>query len=73
MTEIFGKRYILYIKKGGKMDKQERGISIDEMKEKLAEFGNKAIWQGIERIGYWKDRVAYRQVFFLAGGSLEED
>lgn len=52
------------------MDKQF--ISIDEMQEKLSEFGDKTIWQRIEKIGKWQDRIAYRQLFFLAGGSLED-
>lgn len=47
-------------------------VSIDVMKEKLEQFGNKVIWQTIEKIGNWKDRVTYRQLFFLAGGSLDE-
>jgi hypothetical protein len=47
-------------------------VSIDEMKDKLAEFGNKEIWKNIEKIGNWRDRVMYRQLFFLAGGSLED-
>jgi hypothetical protein len=52
------------------MDKQF--ISIDTMKEKLGEVGDKMIWQNIEKIGNWRDRVAYRQLFFLAGGSLDD-
>jgi len=52
------------------MDRQF--ISIDEMKDKLGEVGNKMIWQNIERLGNYKDRIAYRQVFFLAGGSLDD-
>ena len=47
-------------------------ISIDEMKDKLEEYGHKIIWQNIEKIGKWQDRVAYRQLFFLAGGSLDD-
>lgn len=52
---------------------EERFVSIDEMKEKLEEFGAEMIWQNIEKIGNWRDRVAYRQLFFLAGGTLDED
>jgi hypothetical protein len=48
-------------------------ISIDEMKDKLEEYGHKSIWHSIEGIGNWKDRICFRQVFFLAGGSLDED
>jgi hypothetical protein len=48
-------------------------ISLDEMKDKLEEYGHKAIWHNIEGIGNWKDRVAFRQVFFLAGGNLDEN
>ena len=47
-------------------------VSIDEMQDKIEEYGEKALWQNIEQLGNWKDRVAYRQLFFLAGGSLEE-
>jgi hypothetical protein len=46
-------------------------VSIEEMQEKLAEAGDKMVWQNIERLGNWKDRVAYRQLFFMAGGSLD--
>jgi hypothetical protein len=48
-------------------------ISIDSMREKLEEYGHKAIWHNIEGIGKWQDRIAYRQMFFLAGGNLDED
>lgn len=48
-------------------------ISIDAMKEKLEKYGQKAIWKNIEGIGNWRDRVGFRQVFFLAGGSLDEN
>ena len=48
-------------------------ISIDEMRDKLEEYGHKAIWHNIESIGKWQDRVAFRQVFFLAGGNLDEN
>jgi hypothetical protein len=51
---------------------ENKFVSIDEMKDKLAEFGDKIIWHNIEKIGNWKDRVMYRQLFFLAGGSLED-
>jgi hypothetical protein len=47
-------------------------ISIDEMTEKLEKFGAKQVWLSIEKIGNWKDRIAYRQLFFLAGGSLDD-
>jgi hypothetical protein len=50
-------------------DRQD--ISIDEMKNKIEDLGGKAIWVAIEKIGNWQMRVAYRQVFFLAGGSLD--
>ena len=52
------------------MDKQF--ISIDEMKDKISEYGSKAIWQNIEKIGNWQERSAFRQVFFLSGGNLED-
>ena len=52
---------------------ENKFVSIDEMKEKLEEFGSKIIWQNIEKIGKWQDRVMFRQLFFLAGGSLESD
>jgi hypothetical protein len=50
-------------------DRQD--ISIDEMKDKIMDLGDKPIWVAIEKIGNWQTRVAYRQVFFLAGGSLD--
>lgn len=46
-------------------------INIEEMKMKLEEVGARVLWGHIERIGIWQTRVAYRQVFFLAGGSLD--
>jgi hypothetical protein len=52
---------------------EEKFVSIDEMKDKLEEYGSKIIWQKIEKIDNWQSRVAYRQLFFLAGGSLESD
>jgi hypothetical protein len=52
---------------------EERFVSIDEMKEKLGEFGNRQVWLSIEKLGKWQDRVAFRQLFFLAGGNLEEE
>ena len=51
---------------------ERKMISIGEMRDKLEEYGHKAIWHNIEGIGNWRDRVAYRQVFFMAGGSLED-
>jgi len=51
---------------------EEKYVSIDEMKDKLEEFGSRAIWGNIEKIGNWKDRTAYRQLFFIAGGDLED-
>lgn len=59
------------MKKGVKME--ERFVSIDEMKEKIGEFGNRQVWLSIEKLGKWQDRVAFRQLFFLAGGNLEEE
>jgi len=51
---------------------EKKFVSIDEMQEKLAEFGNKQVWLSIEKIGKCQDRLAYRQLFFLAGGNLDE-
>jgi hypothetical protein len=58
--------------KGAEMNERQM-ISIDEMKDKLEEYGHKAIWHNIEGIGKWQDRVVFRQVFFLAGGNLDEN
>ena len=49
----------------------ENAISIEEMQSKIGEYGAKTIWLNIERIGDYQSRVAYRNVFFLAGGSLD--
>jgi hypothetical protein len=54
------------------MENEKRFVSIDEMKEKLDEYGNKTIWLNIEKIGNCQERLAYRQLFFLAGGELGE-
>jgi hypothetical protein len=51
---------------------EKKFISIDEMQEKLAEVGDKMVWQNIERLGKWQNRVAFRQLFFQAGGNLDE-
>jgi hypothetical protein len=51
---------------------EKKFVSIDEMKDKLEEFGQRVIWQNIEKLGNWQDRVVYRQLFFLAGGNLDE-
>jgi len=49
----------------------ENLLSINEMEDKIGEHGDNAVWQGIERVSNLKDRLAYRQLFFLAGGDLE--
>ena len=46
-------------------------IDLDLMKEKIEQSGSRVIWTAIEKLGNWKARVAYRNVFFLAGGSLD--
>jgi hypothetical protein len=51
------------------MDKQF--LSIDEMKERLEQYGHKQIWLSIEKINNWQERIEYRQLFFIAGGSLD--
>ena len=51
---------------------ENKFVSIDEMKEKLAEAGDKMVWNNIERLGKWQDRVAFRQLFFLAEGNLDD-
>ena len=50
-------------------DRQD--ISIDEMKDKLEMMGAKELWRAIEHISNWQLRIAYRQVYFMAGGSLD--
>ncbi len=52
------------------MDKQF--LSIDEMKERLECVGNKRIWASIEAIKDPLERLSFRQLFFLAGGSLDD-
>jgi hypothetical protein len=47
-------------------------LSIDEMTEKIERLGHRAVWNLIEKIGNWQDRIAYRQLFFLTGGSLDD-
>jgi hypothetical protein len=51
---------------------ENKFVSIDEMKDKLEAFGNKQVWLSIEKIGNCQDRIGYRQLFFLAGGNLDE-
>jgi len=52
------------------MDKKM--LSIDEIKDKIFKLGCKKLWESIEKIGNWQERIAYRNLFFLAGGSLDE-
>lgn len=54
------------------MENEKKFVSIDEMTEKISEYGAKAIWLNIEKLGNWQERTAYRQLFFIAGGSLDE-
>jgi hypothetical protein len=50
---------------------EKKIISVEEMKDKIEESGSRLIWLAIEKIGYWQDRIAYRKIFFQAGGSLD--
>ena len=54
-------------------EKRNTDISIDGMREKIEQCGHKGVWLAIEKIGKWQDRIAFRQVFFLAGGELEDN
>jgi hypothetical protein len=45
-------------------------IDVEEMKDKIEQYGNLEVWKTIENIKYWKDRVKCRQYFFLAGGII---
>ena len=54
-------------------EKRNTDISIDGMRDKIEQCGHKAVWLAIEKIGKWQDRVAFRTVFFMAGGELEEN
>jgi len=54
------------------MENGKRFVSIDEMTEKISEYGARAIWLNIEKLGNYQERIAYRQLFFLAGGELDE-
>jgi ADP-dependent phosphofructokinase/glucokinase len=51
------------------MDK--KFTSLEEMQEKLEQFGSKEIWRRIENIANPFDRIIMRQIFFNAGGTLE--
>ena len=53
-------------------ESKQEFISIDEMREKIEVCGSKGVWSMIEKVGDWKSRTAYRQVFFLADGVLGE-
>ena len=46
-------------------------LSIEYMQEKLAKNGHKEVWNMIEKIANPLERLAYRHLFFLAGGVLE--
>ena len=51
----------------------DKFLSVEYMQEKLSELGNKAVWDSIEKIADPLKRLAYRQLFFLSGGSLDLD
>jgi len=53
------------------MDK--KFLSIESMQELLEIKGSREVWRIIEAIPNWQDRIANRQLFFMAGGSLEEN
>jgi hypothetical protein len=52
---------------------ENRITTIEEMELRLEQYGHKAIWETIEKIGQWQDRIAFRQIFFLAGGKFGEN
>lgn len=47
-------------------------MTIEEMEQRIEQYGHKAIWQTIEKMNNWQDRVMYRFLFFKAGGSLDD-
>lgn len=53
------------------MDKPNT-ISIEEMAEMLAKYGNEMLWQMIEKLNNPLQRLAYRQLFFMVGGTLDK-
>lgn len=50
---------------------EKKFLSIEEMQEKIGQFGDRTIWQNIESLSNWQERIAFRQLFFIAGGNLE--
>lgn len=49
----------------------DRILSIDEMKERIEIYGKREIWVTIEKLDNCLTRLAYRQLYFLAGGDLD--
>jgi len=49
-----------------------REVSIEEMKDNLEKYGNDFLWQMIEKVTNPLQRVAYRQLFFMVGGTLDK-
>ena len=45
--------------------------SIQQLKGHIKELGNKRVWEIIEAFGKVKTRIAYRNLFFKAGGKIE--
>ena len=48
-------------------------LNIEYMQELLTQYTNKQVWDMIEKISDPLKRLAYRQLFFLSGGSLDLD
>ena len=42
--------------------------SILQIERQIRELGHARVWEIIERFGYTKTRLAYRKLFFQAGG-----
>ena len=46
-------------------------MKVEEMEQRLGQYGHKEVWLAIEKITEPIERLKYRFLFFEAGGQLE--
>lgn len=52
------------------MNNQNMERTIEKLREKIKQYGNRTVWLNIEQIKDPIKRVHYRGLFFLADGEL---
>ena len=48
-------------------------ISLEDMQNLIERQGSQRVWQAIEKIASWKDRIANRNLFFMVKEKLDEN